>query len=145
MDRVNRHRKRLAILIAESGTQGMLAEKVGTAESYISQLLTLRRGIARKFCVRLEQATGKPDGWMDQWLPEEIESPAATPLSGEISKPEVEVLNLWRLLPDKLKMVAYSQMQALMAAKEEVSTANTENTTSIKYTAPKNLKPLNLN
>ena len=63
---------------------------------------------------------------------------------GEISKPEVEVLNLWRLLPDKLKMVAYSQMQALMAAKEEVSTANTENTTSIKYTATKNLKPLNL-
>lgn len=144
MDRVNRHRKRLAILIAEAGTQGMLAEKVGTAESYISQLLTLRRGIARKFCVRLEQATGKPDGWMDQWLPEETESPAATPLSsadmwrepkmpkGEISKPEVEVLNLWRLLPDKLKMVAYSQMQALMAAKEEASTANTTKSRSTK-------------
>ena len=64
-----------------------------------------------------------------QWLPEETESPAATPLSsadmwrepkmprGEISKPEVEVLNLWRRLPDKLKRVAYSQMQTLMLAR----------------------------
>ena len=66
-----------------------------------------------------------------QWLPKETESPAATPLSsadmwrepkmprGEISKPEVEVLNLWRRLPDKLKRVAYSQMQTLMLARRQ--------------------------
>ncbi len=73
MTRLQRQRKRLAQLIDEAGGQKELAKKVTTAESYISQLLTARDGIARKFCVRLEKAMGKPDGWMDQWLPEETD------------------------------------------------------------------------
>ena len=73
MTRLQRQRKRLAELIDEAGGQKELAEKVKTAESYISQLLTARNGIARKFCVRLEKAMRKPDGWMDQWLAEETD------------------------------------------------------------------------
>lgn len=107
MDRVQRHRKRLAILIDEAGTQGQLAEKVGTAESYISQLLTARNGIARKFCVRLEQATGKPDGWMDQWLPEETELPTAQPLSSA----ERRVLGMWRRMTPAVKRYVFGQLE----------------------------------
>ena len=73
MTRVPRQRKRLQQLIDEAGNQEALANRVGTAPSYISQLLTARDGIARKFCVRLEKAMKKPDGWMDQWLPEETD------------------------------------------------------------------------
>ena len=73
MTRVPRQRKRLQQLIYEAGNQETLANHVGTAPSYISQLLTARDGIARKFCVRLEKAMKKPDGWMDQWLPEETD------------------------------------------------------------------------
>lgn len=73
MTRLQRQRKRLAELIDEAGSQKELAERVKTAESYISQLMTARAGIARKFCVRLEKAMKKPDGWMDQWLPEETD------------------------------------------------------------------------
>jgi len=73
MNRIQRQRRRLQLLIDEFGGQKALAEKVATADSYISQLMTARNGIARKFCERLEEATGKPDGWMDQWLPEEAE------------------------------------------------------------------------
>ena len=73
MTRVPRQRKRLQQLIDEAGSQEALAARVSSAASYISQLLTARNGIHRNFCVRLEKAMKKPDGWMDQWLPEETD------------------------------------------------------------------------
>lgn len=71
MTRKERHRARLQMLIDEAGTQVKVAESIGSSENYISQLLTKRPSIHRKYCERLEQAWDKPDGWMDQWLPEE--------------------------------------------------------------------------
>ena len=73
MNRVARQRKRLQQLIDEAGSQEALADRVGSVASYISQLLTARNGIHRNFCIRLEEAMNKPDGWMDQWLPEETD------------------------------------------------------------------------
>lgn len=113
MDRVERQRARLRQLIKESGgTHETLAARVGTAPSYISQLMTARGGISRKFCVRLETAMNKPDGWMDQWLPEEgaanvvsIESPP-TPLS----KAESRLLAMWRTWTPEIKRYAFGQM-----------------------------------
>ena len=73
MNRVERQRIRLQQLIDEAGSHEKLAGRVGSAASYISQLLTARNGIHRNFCIRLERAMNKPDGWMDQWLPEETD------------------------------------------------------------------------
>ena len=73
MTRLQRKRKRLEQLIYEAGSQEALATRVGTAPSYISHLLTARNDIHRNFCIRLEKAMKKPDGWMDQWLPEETD------------------------------------------------------------------------
>ena len=50
---------------------------------------------------------------------------------GKISKQEAKVLDLWRSFPNKLKIIAYSQMQALMTAKEEIISTDTESTKSI--------------
>ena len=64
----------LETLIAEVGTAARLAELAETSASYISQVRNQRRTpggeTARSFspdmCRRLEQAAGKPVGWMDQ-------------------------------------------------------------------------------
>jgi len=83
------------MLIEEAGGQPELASIVKTDPNYISQLKTSRQGIARKFCVRLEAAMRKPDGWMDQWLPEEMD-PAhmrkvLDDIVGRYDKPEYAV------------------------------------------------------
>ena len=83
------------MLIDEAGgTHAALAERVGTAESYISQLKTARRGIARKFCERLERAMNKPDGWMDQWLPDESLPNCTT--HEQLNATERRLLDTWR-------------------------------------------------
>lgn len=106
MDRTQRQRARLQILVDEVGTQERLARKTGTAESYISQLLTSRPGIARKFCERLEKATGKPDGWMDQWLPEEGVGAVGEPPAPAYAIPDrhLDLLRAYRALPSDLRM-----------------------------------------
>lgn len=77
MNRQERRRKRLASLISEAGTQVALAESVSRAEdeafppNYISQMLHGHRQITDEMAERLERATYKRDGWMDQWTPDE--------------------------------------------------------------------------
>lgn len=93
MNRTARQRKRLQILIAEAGSHAALAEKIGSSESYISQLKTARSGIARKFCERLERAMDKQDGWLDQWLPEEVDG-ATT--GRRLTEEEVALLDYFR-------------------------------------------------
>lgn len=90
MNRTDRQRHRLRQLVREAGSNVALAAKVDTAEQYISQLLNSRPGISGEFCERLEVAMGKPNGWMDQWLPEER-------VSEDL---EVELLRLFRELDD---------------------------------------------
>ena len=116
MDRIERQRKRLSMLISEFGTQERLAAKIGTAESYISQLLTSRKGIARKFCERLERATGKPNGWMDQWLPEESEVLGHQPLTDT----EYRILCMWRTWSPPIKAYVFGQMKVANWTKDEL-------------------------
>lgn len=59
------------MLIDEAGTRIALAERVDTPVNYINQLMT-NRTMGRRFCERLEAEFKKQDGWMDQWLPEEM-------------------------------------------------------------------------
>jgi transcriptional regulator with XRE-family HTH domain len=72
MDRHERRRKRLIGLIQEAGSQKLLAELIGTDPNYLSQIKNgIRSSFGEDLAERLEKAMKKPDGWMDQWLPEE--------------------------------------------------------------------------
>lgn len=51
--------------ILEGMTQQALAEKVGTAPSYISNILTSARGCSDDMADRIEAAVGRVQGWMD--------------------------------------------------------------------------------
>ena len=60
-------------LVAEAGSAVALARLAGTSESYLSQirnqLLTPKgtpRGVGDDLAAKLEQAMGKPNGWMDE-------------------------------------------------------------------------------
>jgi len=63
----------LEFLVAEAGSAAALARLAGTSESYLSQirnqLLTAKgtpRGVGDELATKLEQAMGKPNGWMDE-------------------------------------------------------------------------------
>lgn len=71
MTRQERRRKRLKMLINEAGKQVYLAELANTDPSYISQMLNGHSNIGDDVAERLESSMHKPDGWMDQWLPDE--------------------------------------------------------------------------
>lgn len=73
VDRNQRRRRRLQGLIEEAGSVKLLAELAGTDPNYISQLTSPkgRGSFGDDLAERLEKAMKKPDGWMDQWLPEE--------------------------------------------------------------------------
>jgi transcriptional regulator with XRE-family HTH domain len=120
MNRTARQRKRLQILIEEMGTQARLASKVGTADAYISQLLNSRNGIARKFCEKLETATDKPDGWMDQWLPEETKTSA----SAAALPPKQHAPQIHDLIGQKAKRLDLSVQKALLFLIESAITAS---------------------
>lgn len=67
------HRERLALLKAEFGGVGKLAEQLGKNPSQISQWLNASahsetgkgRGISDDMCRFVEEKCGKPRGWMD--------------------------------------------------------------------------------
>lgn len=73
MDRKQRRLVRLEALIKEAGSLKLLAELAHTDPNYLSQLRSPkgRPSFGDDLAERLEKASGKPDGWMDQWLPEE--------------------------------------------------------------------------
>lgn len=58
----------LRILIGEAGKAAKLAKCVDTDPSYISQIISKKGGreVGDEFARKLERATGKPHGWMDQ-------------------------------------------------------------------------------
>ena len=117
MDRVERHRARLKILVDEAGGQPQLAKLLGTANSYISQLLNSRQGIARKFCERLERATNKPDGWMDQWMPQEGQEPYVIhdpPAPYSLAHPQDdELIKSIQSLPDESRQAVRTIIESL--------------------------------
>ena len=75
-------------LVAEAGSAVALARLAGTSESYLSQirnqLLTAKgtpRGVGDDLAAKLEQAMGKPNGWMDEAHQEFMEERGDTTLN----------------------------------------------------------------
>jgi transcriptional regulator with XRE-family HTH domain len=66
MDVQETRRKRLRQLVDEYGTQTALADKLGIEQNYISRALSGRKRIMEDFAAKVEQATGKPTGWMSR-------------------------------------------------------------------------------
>lgn len=68
--------RNLELLVAEAGSAVQLARRAGTSESYLSQVrrgLPTPKGTARAvgdaLAHKLEEAMGKPGGWMDERHP----------------------------------------------------------------------------
>jgi hypothetical protein len=59
-------RKRLQMLVDEYGTQTALADKLGLTPNYISRALKGTKKIGEDWACKVEQATGKPHGWLSQ-------------------------------------------------------------------------------
>lgn len=99
MDRNERRRRRLEGLIKEAGSQKVLADLIGTDPNYISQIKNpkIRPSFGDDLAARLERAMGKPDGWMDQWLPEEGGYAAAN------RPPDWFLLDMLSQLPPKVR------------------------------------------
>lgn len=73
----NIRRSNMMILLAEAGgSKQLLAEKGGTAPTYISQILTTdtdkRRNIGESLARKFEEGFLKPKGWMDVDHPEDV-------------------------------------------------------------------------
>lgn len=59
-------RERLRQLVNEYGTQTALADVLGIEQNYISRCLSGAKRIGEDFAARVEEATGKPAGWMSR-------------------------------------------------------------------------------
>jgi SOS-response transcriptional repressor LexA len=59
-------RENLGRVVAERGSQAALAALLEVTPGYLNQLMLGRRNIGEKTARKIEAATGKPGGWMDQ-------------------------------------------------------------------------------
>lgn len=59
-------RKRLGLLVAEYETQTDLADVIGVTANYISRALSGKKKIGEEWAAKVEQATGKPAGWLSR-------------------------------------------------------------------------------
>jgi transcriptional regulator with XRE-family HTH domain len=101
MDRLTRKRIRIKMLVQEAGNQRQLAEAADTAPDYLSQLLKGKKHkISPDICDRLEKAARKPNGWIDQWLPEELASDSAAAALAALGAIERTLLKNFRCLPE---------------------------------------------
>jgi SOS-response transcriptional repressor LexA len=68
MDAKQIRRANLASIIAKEGKAAAVAEKVGTAAAYLSQILSgkTKANVGDDLARRVETAYGKPYGWMDE-------------------------------------------------------------------------------
>ena len=83
----------LELLVQEAGSAASLARKVGTSESYLSQIRRqlptrkgTRRGIGDDLADKLERGMDKPLGWMDEPHFALDEAPAAQRIHGPAEK-----------------------------------------------------------
>jgi hypothetical protein len=61
-----RRKAKLDLLVAEIGSASELAALVDTPKSHISALQAGKRGVGDKLAAKMESATGKAAGWMDE-------------------------------------------------------------------------------
>lgn len=74
MSTIDRARRRnLAALVREVGSATAVAKLLGhTSPGFISQMMSGKREVSEKTARKIEQATGKPELWMDMNRPEVV-------------------------------------------------------------------------
>lgn len=65
MDITEIRRTNLVALIDAAGSIRILADQVGTAPNYLSEIKNHERNMGNKLARKIEQMLGKQDGWMD--------------------------------------------------------------------------------
>lgn len=121
MNRAERRRQRLEMLIEEVGTQAELASRAHTPPSMLSQVVTRRRRLGNDLCVKLERGANKPDGWLDQWLPNE------NPYDGTfLTEEEARLLRMIRQLgPEKRsQLLGWLEVERATASDAPVATVH---------------------
>lgn len=111
VERNERRRKRLVELLKEAQSDRLVAELAGMAPSYLSQIKTgERESFGSDIAARIEAAMRRPEGFLDQWLPEE---------GGHVNPnrpPDWYLIELLGDLPDDLKGPLRQQIVATVRA-----------------------------
>lgn len=121
----------LETLISEVGTAARLAELAETSPSYLSQVRNQRptpggdtpRSFSSDMCRRLEQAAGKPVGWMDQ------------DHSSELSAGALEFARLYEKCPEQGRAALLRTVKNLVSI--EIRDREGENRGNIDYVSPR--------
>lgn len=71
VNRYERRRKRLIELLKEAESDRLVAELANIPPSFLSQLKTGKRDIGNDVAPKIEAAMKRPEGFLDQWLPDE--------------------------------------------------------------------------
>lgn len=71
VDRYTRRRKRLRALLEEASSDRLVAELADIPPSFLSQMKTGKRDIGNDVAAKIEAAMKRPEGFLDQWLPDE--------------------------------------------------------------------------
>jgi len=93
--------QRLRMLLADTfaGSQTEMAKRLGMSTSQIGQYFCGYRNIGEKVARRIEQASGKPLGWLDG-----VDSPKLAEFSTDTG--DNKILHLWREASPEAKEVA---------------------------------------
>ena len=95
--RDERRSKRLEILAKAAGGRTILSVKAGSTSNYVSEAQNERGKFGNDFAARVEACMEKPNGWLDQWLPEE------GGMEPTLSDLEREIVNVLRALPNDVE------------------------------------------
>lgn len=115
VDRYERRRKRLKALLKEAASDRLVAELAEIPPSYLSQLKTGARDIGNDVAPKLEAAMKRPEGFLDQWLPDE---------GGHVSAsrpPDWYLLELLADLPEELRKTLRAQIVSSVRAFRKAS------------------------
>lgn len=111
VDRNERRRKRLVELLKEAESDRLVAELAKMPATYLSQIKTgERQSFGNEIASRIEAAMKRPNGFLDQWLPEE---------SGHVNNvrpPDWYLVELLADLPDEIKGPLRQQIIATVRA-----------------------------
>jgi hypothetical protein len=115
-DKAETRRRRLQLLVQQYGSQKAVAEACGfTSDNYVTQLLNPRKSFGEKTARKIEKATRKPLGWLDE--------DDATDLAPTVPWPFSFDRMLWDRLPPTKQRELENAFQRLIlgAAVEEAA------------------------
>ena len=123
------YRARLSLLASEAGSQRKLAEKLERSPSQINQWINgakdsktgKPRSLDKSTARYIEKMTGKPEGWMDQPLPEagepEQQQPS-WPFSPDLLSQVLDLNDRERLQLEGAMRLALAQIRPLEGLKK---------------------------